>query len=585
MFLIECASLHEVGREIQASTVTAPETPDNLCSLMLSDKLRSVQDVQDYVTKNRKVFDMDQRGGHALMVACALSKKEVTKFLLGEGVNPNKPCNKLSTPLHYACRPKYNQGDGLAQLPIIEMLVKHGAKFTPDIHGWTPICYAAMHKMGEIVEYFLNNSKEALPISDRILAVEILAFARSVFDDDDSQAYGAILRAMKLREEYGTHITPSTDSAELGACIRTHECKTTSELQALGTEKEAHKYCKQQGLLIGMRVLPDAIKDRFLWPLLASIHNHDTTESHLRTCRLILRFESQSRVAIGTALEGMADLIEPFRLFLERPNPTRLMPNDYSLYHSNLESYREVLGKLSLSNAQNKAPRIHRTLTRVLAGVISELPGDELCPAIIHTVADLVGLLYKGTGNKLLLPSMMQALGYLYDGLTGDGYRLSYHANPNCKIDTQNVMNMMHLAYVLLVKYEFPALSRPIDNSGGTILEALIIDCVNNEELMAVLLPVTKTFIRYDSLIRKTLLNEALKHQDWCYADVQKSYDEFIEVLRESLESVPPLQELAARVVLQNRIPYRGIVPNPIIGIIERDVIAINYQIKPKPAS
>ena len=580
--MTEYASLYAVGKNIQVSKGAPHDMPDNLCSLMLSGKLNSVQDVQDFVTKNKKVYDIDQRGGYALMVACALSKKEVTEFFLGEGVNPNKQCNDLSTPLHYACRPKNNQGDGLAQLPIIEMLVKHGAKFTPDIHGLTPICYAALHKMGEIVEYFVNNSKEDLSISDRIRALQILAFARLVFEDDYSQAHEAILRVMKLREECGTPITRNTDSAELESRIGTHECKTTGELQALGSEKEAHKYCKQQGLLIGMRVLPDAIKDRFLWPLLASIHNHDTTESHLRTCGLILIFESQSRVAIGTALEGMADLIEPFRLFLERPNPTRLMPNDYSLYHSNIESYREVLGKLRFGNALNKAQMIHRTLTRVLAGVISELPGDELCPAIIHTVADLVGLLYKGTGNKLLLPSMLQTLGDLYNGLRADGHRLSY-VNPNCEIDTQNVMNMMHLAYLLLVKYEFPALSRPIDNSGGTILKALIIHCVNHEELIDVLLPVTKTLIRYGSLIRTTLLNEALKYRNFLDGDVQHS--EFIEVLRESLELVPPLQELAARVVLQHRIPYRGIVPKPIIGIIERDVMATNYQRKPKPSS
>ena len=550
--------------------------------------VKSLQDVQDFLMKNgnKHMKDEDAGGRTALMIACMQGDVEIVRFLLEERADPNKSCTDLSTPLHFACRPVRNKEDGVKQIPIIEMLVKHGAKITADIHGWTPLCYAALHKRSDIVEYLLSTSKEEVALSHRILAFEVCAFALSMFVEEHAPAAQAILRALKLREESETPVTPSIDSVELEACLGTRECKTTGELQVMGAGDEGKNYLKKQGFLIGARVLPDAVKVISLWPLLASIHNHDSTETYLRTCGFILRLESQSKVAIGTALHGMTYLIEPFRLFLQ-PHTKRLQPSNYSLYHSTLETYKEILQMTCFRNALHEAAEIRSDLRIVLAGVIGDLSGHEICPAIIRTIADLDGLLFKNTDYKLSL-SMLEGLVDFYEGITSDGLRLS-KVNPNREIEGKNITNMMQLAFLLLVEHGYPSLKHTYGQR-YTLLHSF---CYNleNFEFLDVIVPVVRKIIRYGCPVGvKTqfgdnVLDLAGQQRDYIIGKGVQKYDELIKLLKEELESVTSLQELAARVVLQNRIPYKAIVPKLICDLIEGDdaIAARKLEMPSKP--
>ena len=582
---------------------------DSLCSLILYEKVTVVEGVKDFLLKVGKVDDEDEYGRTALMMACRLGNKDIVQFLLDEGADPQKQCKDLSTPLHFACRPTPSKVDEAKQLPIIEMLIKHGAKMTPDIHGLTPICYAALYKMSNIVErfYHLGNSKEEVSMSDRILAYEILAFELSVFDDDHSQAYHAILRCLILREESGTPVIPNADLADLETCLGAHACKTPGELYEKGAREQDMHNLKKQGLLIGARVLPDAVKAISLWPHLASIHNHESTESHLRTCGLILRLESQSKVAIGTALEGMTDLLDPACV----PSATRLMPSEYNLYHSNLKSFQEILPKADIRHVSKEASKIHHALIRVLAGAMGNLSGDEMCPAIIRTITDLVGILYKCTDYRIRVPSVLRALIDFYDSFSADGGRLA-SGKPECETLKKNVMNMLQLACILLAKHEYPILKRPheerrkkgkenddneevltTERAAGAVeggeewgREGILFYVLENvffemDPWLDVTTPVVRQFLRFGCPV-EPVLDLALHHEEFllelapnpkqCIGYKPESLqncEELIDLLKKEKEAVQPLQELVIRVVLKHRIQYHGIVPRPVCDIID----------------
>ena len=549
--------------------------PENLCLEMLGHhKSFRLRKVQDFLVKNGKehLDDKDNYERTVLMFACMQGNVKTVRFFLDEGADPNKQCKDLSTSLHYACRPRW---DGHNQLRIIRELVRHGAKMTPDIHGWTPMYYAALHNRSDIVEYFLTNSKEELSTSNKILALEILAFARSVLEDDHIQAYNAILRAIKFREECGTLITPSIDSGELELCLGAQECKTVDEIQVMGAGEEKQIFhLKKQGFLIGARVLPDAVKEICFWPVLSSYFNHESTQSHLRTCGYILKLESQLRVTIGTALHGMTDLVDLCRLFHGSLPITRLLRSDYNLYHSNLECYREILQKVSFGKDLDKASRIFSDLGKIIISVIGDLSGEEICAATIRTIADLVGIL------STCLPY------FNHQSITGR-ILCFYEQIPSDELERegQNITKMLQLAFLLLIEHEYSSrVTRGSQDVKGSTMLHYFCWSLENFDFLDVIIPVVRKLIRYGvSVAQKgdfeegfmNALDLAEERRDSIRDGIQK-YDELIALLKEELESVLSLQELAARVVLQNRIPYRGIVPKPIHDIIEGDDLTNN---------
>ena len=552
--------------------------------MILFERVKSLEDVKGFLLEigNEHVDDVDDCGRSALMIACMEGNIEIAQFLLDEGADPNKHCKDHNTALHYACRcfrragctynidsfeyyqpfyfmmwrPRFNENIQNRQISIIDMLVKHGAKAVPDVYGWTPICYAAWYNASDIVEHFVRHSQESVSASEKVLTLELLAFARSVWysQDDFPQAYQAILKALELRAELGTPVTPISGSIELETILGTHECKTPDELKKLDDETADHEHLLKQGLLIGFRILPDTIKDNCLWERLFSL-KHVSSQVQLRICGFMLELESQSRAAIGTALGYMH-------------------PSDFQ-FHSHLQSYRDILKHANLRNDLHRAWRIHVNLRQVLESVLADLSGDDLCPAIIHTVADLVGLLYESTGYKLRVPSILLGLLEFLELMTGGDNQLSW-VNHNRISETRSVVRMMALAYSLLVKHEFTALTHVDKEEKGTILHRLFVVLEPLEDFLDLIIPVVRKFIHFGFPIGVKMKHTGITILDFVKSEVRDSddtqkFDELVGLLSEEHESVLPLQELAARFVLQNRIPYRGIVPKPISKIIEGD--------------
>ena len=346
-------------------------------------------------------------------------------------------------------------------------------------------------------------------------------------------------------------------------------------LKKLMMEKKTMNIWKSKGFLIGFRILPDSIKDKCPWERLA-IPKHGSSQAQLRIYGFILELESNSRVAIGTALKSINYVLTYYD-----PSPVLMQPSSVIEFHSHLKLYRDILKHANLRNDLYRAWGIHGSLRQVLETVLANLSGDDLCPAIIHTLSDLVGLLYECTGYKLRIPSMIEGLVEFLECMTCGDNQLSW-INHNRISETRSVVKMVALAFSLLVRHEFTGLKH-IDKEKGTILHMFFAVLQPLKDFVDLIIPVVRKFLHfgfpvggkleYAGLEGPTILEVAKAERDFSQYrgyDLQK-FDELVELLSKEHESVLPLQELAARFVLQNRIPYRGIVPKPISKIIEGD--------------
>ena len=77
----------------------------NLGDLMIGHTVRNVQDLEANMTNcTLELFDTCKWSIPPLMVACVLGYKDIVKFLLEKGANPNEKCTEeRNTPLHYTC--------------------------------------------------------------------------------------------------------------------------------------------------------------------------------------------------------------------------------------------------------------------------------------------------------------------------------------------------------------------------------------------------------------------------------------------------------------------------------------------------
>ena len=241
--------------------------------------------IEEYLEKNKDI-DIDAEDAHGrthLMIACGEGLEDVALLLLGKGANPKKKCKQLNTALHFACRDDraslthitfliLTQRNPIRimktrnRLNLLKILLARGATFEPNIHGWTPAHYAAFYEMTDVLEYMWKDhtyGKITLSIAQRIMTLEILVFTLSVFKEDFSTATNYLRKVLKLRLEEG--LSERKDRlTDLEECLGQVECTKLDDL----TSVKDLDCLKVQGFLIGDRVLPESVKDIWLWPSL-----------------------------------------------------------------------------------------------------------------------------------------------------------------------------------------------------------------------------------------------------------------------------------------------------------------------------
>ena len=235
--------------------------------------------VRNFVNQHgeKTIEEGDEKGRTPLMIACLHGNKEVVEYLLELGTGVNRQCtHQMNTPLHYTCytctwdKPERITIEKKAEKEAIaKLLFKHGASYKTNSIGLTPMCYAGLHQMKQLVNLFSESETRGDSVGDevKIRGLEYLgvAYATRRFNDrDTSLAYQCILEAKQLRLA-GSCPLPVGGNNEVEKLFQRSECSRVDNLEAIKEDREAIQI---EGFLIGARIIPDELKPNYYWNML-----------------------------------------------------------------------------------------------------------------------------------------------------------------------------------------------------------------------------------------------------------------------------------------------------------------------------
>merc|ERR1719300_790275 len=177
------------------------------------------------------------------MISCYKGHQEVVDYLLSVGADPNAKALCGASALHFSAE--------IGNVPIVECLLKYGARMEANEHGMTPLKAAAERCQAVMVDYIIECPAETSK-EQKIEALELLgaSFANDKDNYDVGLSYTYLERAMKLRWE-GDVIEKTLDEP-VPAYDNWRETRTVEELSSIGTDTNS---IHMEGLAIRERIL------------------------------------------------------------------------------------------------------------------------------------------------------------------------------------------------------------------------------------------------------------------------------------------------------------------------------------------
>ena len=545
------------------------EKKDNLGDLLIAGTVQNFQDLEANMENCAlELFNICKWSISPLMVACLLGYKDIVKFLLGKGANPNEKCtDEMNTPLHYACmlreyfarnylplhcdvdRKKYTD---TPKEEIIKLLCDQGAVFERNALGFLPIHYAALFAMENIVDYLINT--EPITGADRLMAMEVLGVSQSVVLRDHSKAYFSFITALLIRHDIRCELPPFP--SELGQHFKCKECTTFDELHKLKDDEYAMFI---QGLLVGERVLPEKLKPKCLWSSMLD-PTRDLpdptyeTEEYLCACQYCLKLEMNSRLAVGTVLEGFKDLLCAYTNDNIKKSKAELIQ-----MASCLADYKEILTVVDSKDIADRSSEISFAFGSILGELMWRFPNNRQPFDLLYKI--IIGLVeiyceqtfaYKNTHSVESVP-----------------YFVLQDVREGCqdldRKERRTLIVLLNHVLPVLLKY-FPRVHK-IDVGEETMLHVAVSLLLHvDEQDFDVICAITRKLVRHGCPIEaknsagKTAKDFALSYAQNFEID-HPEFDEILALLSKPSE-VLSLQELSARCVLRSRIPYSlGTVP------------------------
>ena len=295
---------------------TPPETTGNDLPIDLAHEIEKGSiDSEKFkdLCDQTNIDEPNQDGKTPLMIACLEGLEDFVKVLLEKGADPNYQCCKDgNTSLHFVCSRdnsfKITGRDWLhieeqARISIVRLLLTHGARVLKNNNGLTPPSMAGIFGLNAIVKIFLT-SEEEVPIAEKVRSLELLGVAESVLGTFNAErAHEAFCRALEYRECNAADLPEEQINSSLANCFISSgakECVTLSEMMAIKIDEHA---IKAHAFLVGDRALPEILCEDKLWPkLLYHAYKKSLPLEGFEIFKFALSLESIGQLELGSTL-------------------------------------------------------------------------------------------------------------------------------------------------------------------------------------------------------------------------------------------------------------------------------------------
>ncbi|XP_031332381.1 protein fem-1 homolog CG6966 isoform X2 [Photinus pyralis] len=498
-------------------------------------------EIVKYLVKHGADIEVANRHGHTcLMIACYKRHTQIAKFLLGLGAGVNRKSVKGNTALHDCAES--------GSLVILQLLIEFGATMDVDSYGMTPLLAAAVTGHNHIVEYLIKQ-QHLVSRKERIDALELLG---ATFVDKARDMIGALeywKRAMEERYNGDGPQLPKPPAQAVAAYDYAVEITSPENLEELMADPDE---MRMQALVIRERILGPAHPDTSYYIRYRGAVYADAGK--FNRCIELWNYALDMQQSMLERLNPMTQsslfsFTELFSFMMgEEGRPTtrgRIVPpvDLLELLRVFRKAIREVeLGNQMLdkiSNAERDVTYLTRVLviTLHLACLLTRLLNHpncttELSGIIFKALYDLIKLKIKGRLGRTAL----------HFACCRDAALVGRY--PACQFPSP------HLATVLLHVGADP---NARDEEGNTPLH-----------LAALAKPCPAS-------LAQTLLEHGA-HLDF----VNNNGDTFTSLLKgqhvHELVNVAKFSRLsciAAQVIQQFKIPYKGIVPSSLVSFIQ----------------
>ena len=555
--------------------------------------------VNNYVEQNGNmtVDEGDERGRTPLMRACLCGNMDVVEYLLQRGAGVNTECTQLrNTPLHYTCKwvdngfPYIGHPTGTGRMvpktlaekvAIAKVLLGYGAVYKANTLGLTPICYAGLHQMKPLVDLLGDEmeSKEAVDASlktEKIKGLESLgvAYVLDSYSLNFATSRSCMLEAKRLSFAYSYPVPRSDRSCEIEKLFKRKECSTIEELESLGQDKDA---IQVEVFLLGARIIPDELKAQYYWDALFDFGR--SRKDFAQTCSIfsfLVRIWNTTHLALYNIFDTLLDSIMLNDLGTQSIldlNGVMMLCVDY---HSSSFTDEDLIPNVVVEILTNAAlctrGEHFESLTTTVIRILMLFKKDEPCTKLERST-----FFPAWTMIDMLPDKISERFGYLAEGANdhhikhafsrllylNDASQTSFEEEDTLLHNTMNILEIHTLAHsdevFAMVMYIIRMIIRhgcPVDarNEDGFTAKDVALDFIKDRN------PNYEAGGEYDTDDSDSAM----------YTGYESNNPRIIKLLAalSGPSSVLTLEELAARVVLKWKIPYRDYLPKKLHNIV-----------------
>ena len=477
-----------------------------------------------------------------LMVACYNGHLPVVSYLLDNGANIDFQDRQGNTVMHYAVERNYPD--------IVRELVKRNAGMLFNKQGLTPLLLASTDCKIELVEYFV--SLPSCAKLEQVTGLELLGATIANEPDiyeSDRKAVQFMKRGMEHRFEDKNDVITKQPLPPLDVYQNRIECQNLEELESIKSNGNA---IHMEGLIVRERILGPWNTElrfpiRYRGAVFADTGNFDQCVSLWKHA---LEIGQKNNVPVIDDIKIFADFF--CHMVQQKTLPKCQQLQD--IFFHGLTEFTKLTEKMSegpsTTCSSKKDIRDSNEFSDEIDGMIYRM---------IYFV-NLFGRLNLSEAEELLVEQMIQTF---------------LRLNPR----TSSGMTLLHLAVWYKTPVEdhyvkdvckFPCLETAAllmgsganlnakDNNGNTPLHLLMSWSPSKSKL--------KDFEHLvGSLIQRGGHEDLRNNEGEIPVDIASS-DEIRTILYSKRKLL--LKCLAARVVVQNKIPYKGIVPKVVEGFV-----------------